>query len=66
MDAQGRDWPGPVPLDPEEGARKVAKESVEYFVVQKSLRKSKEGPWKLWGQTEEMTLDKLARQERKK
>lgn len=56
VDAQGREVPesegaGAVPKD--------AKESIEYFVVQKSLRKSKEGPWMVWGTAEEMTLDRL-------
>ena len=42
-----------------------AKETVEYFVIQKSLRKSKESGWMVWGTAEETTLDKLDRQEEK-
>lgn len=55
VDAQGRELPplaaGAVPKD--------AKEAVEYIVVQRSLRKSREGPWKLWGTAEETTPARL-------
>ncbi|KAL1301579.1 hypothetical protein AAFC00_005812 [Neodothiora populina] len=43
----------------------VGKEVVEYFVVQRTLRKGKMGEWKAWGTTEEMTLDKLQAEETK-
>jgi len=38
---------------------KDAKAAVEYLVIQKSVRKSKEGPWMVWGTTEETSLEKL-------
>lgn len=60
VDAQGREME---PL--EEGVvPSNAKESVEYFVVQKVLKKGKEGRWMVWGTTEEMTLEKMAKEER--
>jgi len=60
-DAQGRE------LEPvAEGALpKDAKESVEYFVIQKSLRRGKEGPWMVWGTAEETTLEKIRREDKK-
>jgi protein MBA1 len=54
VDAQGRELPPE--KDSEEAALKDAKELVEYFVVQKSVRKGKEGNWMLWGTAEETTL----------
>ena len=41
-----------------------AKETVEYFVIQKVLLKGKMGPWTAWGTAEETTVDKL-REDRK-
>ena len=35
------------------------KESVEYVVVQRTLRKGKMGPWQIWGFADEMTLSQL-------
>jgi protein MBA1 len=35
------------------------KESVEYVVVQRTLRKGKMGPWQIWGFTDETTLAQL-------
>ncbi|KAK4539852.1 hypothetical protein LTR36_010313 [Oleoguttula mirabilis] len=61
VDAQGREVApvaeGEVPKD--------AKESVEYLVVQKSLRRSREGPWMIWGTAEETTLEKIRREDKK-
>ncbi|KAK5113155.1 hypothetical protein LTR85_010973 [Meristemomyces frigidus] len=61
VDAQGREVApveeGEVPRD--------AKESVEYLVVQKSLRRSREGPWMIWGTAEETTLDKVRKEDKK-
>ena len=66
VDSQGRELPDSAAENAEEAARKSAKELVEYLVIQKSLRKSKEGPWMIWGTAEETTSDKLAPVERKK
>ena len=57
VDAQGRELPQE--KDSEEAALKDAKELVEYFVVQKSIRKGKEEEWMLWGTAEETTVQKL-------
>lgn len=61
VDAQGRE------LEPvvEGAVPKDAKESVEYLVVQKSLRRSKESQWMVWGTTEETTLEKVRREDKK-
>ncbi|KAK5114660.1 hypothetical protein LTR62_002233 [Meristemomyces frigidus] len=40
----------------------TAKETVEYFVVQKSLRNGKEGQWMVWGTTEAMTVERARRE----
>ena len=62
VDVHGREVP-PV----EDGAvPKDAKEAVEYFVIQKSLRKGKEGPWKVWGTAEEMTMERINREDKKR
>lgn len=45
---------------------KGAKETVEYFVVQKQLKRSQEGPWMVWGTAEETTIDQLNLGARKK
>lgn len=39
----------------EDGQRHM-KESVEYVVLQKAIKKGQEGQWKLWGTTEEMSI----------
>ncbi|KAF1344828.1 hypothetical protein BDV97DRAFT_303927 [Delphinella strobiligena] len=61
---RGRD--GKVSAVVEEGSSgPEGKEVVEYFVVQRMTRKGKVGPWKVWGTTEEMTLEKLEAEEKK-
>lgn len=35
------------------------KEVTEYFVVQRMTRRGEVGDWKVWGTTEETTLEKL-------
>ncbi|KAK5133452.1 hypothetical protein LTR08_007694 [Meristemomyces frigidus] len=61
VDAHGRELQpvaeGAVPKD--------AKEAVEYFVIQQNVRKSKAGPWKIWGTAEEMTLEQIRKQDKK-
>lgn len=42
------------------------KATVEYLVIQKNVRKSKESPWKVWGTTRETTLEDLEKQQAKK
>ena len=67
VDAQGRETPLEE-FEEQQAEGKVpegAKETVEYFVVQKNLRTGKEGPWLVWGTTEETTLDKVKRQGKK-
>lgn len=44
-------------LGPEE-----EKESVEYIVVQRSMRKGKLNPWQIWGFTNETTLEQVDRE----
>ena len=61
VDSAGRE----VPDDGGNGER-GAKETVEYFVVQKQLKRSREGPWMVWGTAEETTIDKLVLGRRKK
>ena len=62
VDAEGRELPpskdGRVPWG------QTAKETTEYVVVQKSLRKNKEGPWMVWGMAQETTLEMLDRKKR--
>lgn len=68
VDSQGRELTGKGADGMEtsdEGAMRHAKELVEYIVIQKSLKKSREGPWKVWGTTEESTLERLDREERR-
>ena len=64
VDASGRELPAEEQQQQEGVVPADAKESVEYWVLQKPLRQSKEGEWKIWGTAEEMTLEKL-RTERK-
>ncbi|KAF2773816.1 hypothetical protein EJ03DRAFT_323191 [Teratosphaeria nubilosa] len=40
------------------------KDAVEYVVIQRSLRQSKECPWTMWGTTEELTMDRLKKDEK--
>ncbi|KAK4892893.1 hypothetical protein LTR27_008621 [Elasticomyces elasticus] len=59
-DAQGNEV-----LEVAEGVvPKDAKESVEYLVVQKSLRMGKESPWMVWGTTEETKVKDLRKDKR--
>jgi protein MBA1 len=39
------------------------KESVEYVVIQRTLRKGKMGPWQVWGFTDEMTLAQIEKED---
>lgn len=39
---------------------------IEYLVIQKMLRKGKPGPWKVWGTTDETTMEKIEAAEKKK
>lgn len=39
----------------------IEKESLEYVVVQKTMRRGKEGRWMIWGFAEETTLAKVER-----
>ena len=57
VDAQGRLLSADE--DPEAAARRNAKETVEYFVIQKQMKKSKEGPWMVWGTAQESSLEKI-------
>lgn len=52
--------------DAEAQARRRAKETVEYFVIQRQLKKSKEGPWMVWGTAEETSVESVERTVRKK
>ena len=47
--------------DADASARKNAKETVEYFVIQKQLKRSKEGPWMVWGTAEETSVESVER-----
>lgn len=60
VDSQGRELASQDP----KMAERHAKQVVEYLVLQKVIRNSKEGPWKLQGFAEESTLEKLERVER--
>ena len=61
VDERGR----PVSRGEVEAERKRrAKETVEYFVIQKILRKGKMGSWMAWGTTEEMTLERMRADEK--
>lgn len=42
------------------------KESIEYVVLQRTLRKGKVNPWQIWGFTEETSLAKIEQEEREK
>jgi len=42
------------------------KESVEYVVLQKTLRRGKMNNWQLWGFTNETTLNQLLKEDAKK
>lgn len=63
VDAQGKELP--LSEQTEAEARKNAKELVEYIVLQKLIRNSREGAWKVWGTTDETTLDKVKQLEAK-
>ena len=57
VDAQGRevrqDWASEDEIPPN------AKESTEFLVVQRMVVFGKPGPWKVWGTTEEMTVERM-------
>jgi protein MBA1 len=61
---RGRD--GKVTEVLEEGSESKGKEVTEFFVIQRMMRKGVMGDWKIWGTTEEMTLEKFEKEERKK
>jgi hypothetical protein len=65
VDYTGKEIPNAPPPDNAYEARKSAKESVEFFVMQSVMRNSKMGPWLGWGMAEEMTMEKLKKQEAK-
>lgn len=51
----------------EEGSSsKDGKEVVEYFVVQRMMRKGKMGEWKIWGTTEPTTLEKFEAEQKRR
>ncbi|KAI7339142.1 hypothetical protein KC315_g1390 [Hortaea werneckii] len=61
VDSQGRESE---PL--KEGAVPAnAKDAVEYVVVQKMIRKGKEGRWMIWGTTEETTMSQIKQDQNK-
>lgn len=62
VDPQGRELPSQDPAQ----AEKHVKELVEYIVLQKVIRNSREGAWKIWGTAEETTLDKLEKASKKR
>ncbi|KAF2170337.1 hypothetical protein M409DRAFT_51392 [Zasmidium cellare ATCC 36951] len=43
--------------------RRSTKDTTEYVVLQRIVKKSRPGPWLIWGTTEEMTLAKMKRVE---
>jgi hypothetical protein len=47
------------------GAEEV-KESIEYIVVQRTLRRGKMNDWQVWGFTNETTLNQILREDAKK
>jgi mitochondrial protein MBA1 len=57
-DMQGRE----IVDEPGDAAPSDAKETVEYVVVQKTLRQGREGAWMVWGETEETTVENLKKE----
>ncbi|KAI7094388.1 hypothetical protein KC352_g39477, partial [Hortaea werneckii] len=61
VDSQGREMEllkeGAIPAN--------AKDAVEYVVIQKMIRKGKEGRWMIWGTTEETTMSKIKQDQNK-
>ena len=55
VDSRGRALVSPADIE-QDDARGI-KETIEYFVIQKNVRKSQEGPWKVWGTTQPSRLD---------
>ena len=47
------------------GAEGQGRDVVEYFVVQRMTRKGKKGDWKVWGTTQETTIQMIEAQHRK-
>ncbi|KAK3691001.1 hypothetical protein LTR37_018903 [Vermiconidia calcicola] len=64
VDSKGNELPGAT--TDERFQVRNAKESVEYLVLQRIMKQSTQGPWKLWGNAEETTLSKLDSEQRKK
>lgn len=64
VDNQGREIPAGE--DAAALARKSAKETVEYFVIQKQLKRSREGPWMVWGTAEESSLETVEQEGRER
>lgn len=60
VDSQGRELASQDP----KLAERQAKECVEYIVLQKVIRNSREGAWKVQSFAEETTLAKLEQEER--
>lgn len=61
VDEQGK----AVPEDRlEENRERSAKVTTEYVVVQRLMKKSKFGPWHIWGTTEESSVAKMKKQEK--
>lgn len=55
----------PVPADKlEEHKEKCAKVTTEYLVVQRLMKKSRFGPWHIWGTTEESSVAKMKKNEK--
>ena len=51
--------PGKIVTIEEDIGAEEEKESVEYVVIQRTLRKGKMGPWQIWGFADEMTLAQI-------
>ena len=65
VDSRGNQYP--LARLTEQNKMEGAKETMEYFVIQKMMSRSwggmKEGPWMVWGTTDETTVEKLEREE---
>ena len=46
----------------QDGVPRDAKAITEYFVIQKTLRSGKEGPWTVWGTTEESSVEAVRKE----
>lgn len=65
VDSAGREISGEQ-VDAEAQARRNAKETVEYFVIQRQLKRSKEGPWMVWGTAEETAVESVEKKVRRR